>query len=346
MSYLVMECRRSYAVLLDQEGRFVKAANLRYEVGQTVFDPVLLEEPAPKLKLLPWIGGGAAGLAALAAALVFAVILPLYHQAVDVYSSIYLTINPQVQMDLNHAGDVVELTGTNRDGVLLLEGYDYTGKDRLTVADELVDRAIDMGFLEDGGTVNFSIDTPEESLFQEYGMELRDEVTHHLEGRVAVEVQVVHYSQEEVETMAQATPAATPTPTPAPLPRLPRRRPPRLPQRPPLRLPPHRRPRPPTRTRITAPAATASPTTPRLPRHSPKPPAGIPAMTAAPTTAGTPTMGEIPATMTKSRLPPRGGLFHGWNFFPFFVPPPRFSLSAPVFYGCKAKQSHTNERRN
>ena len=46
MSYLVMECRRSYAVLLDQEGRFVKAANLRYEVGQTVFDPVLLEEPA------------------------------------------------------------------------------------------------------------------------------------------------------------------------------------------------------------------------------------------------------------------------------------------------------------
>ena len=204
MSYLVMECRRSYAVLLDQEGRFVKAANLRYEVGQTVLDPVLLEEPAPKLKLLPWIGGGAAGLAALAAALVFAVILPLYHQAVDVYSSIYLTINPQVQMDLNHAGDVVELTGTNRDGVLLLEGYDYTGKDRLTVADELVDRAIDMGFLEDGGTVNFSIDTPEESLFQEYGMELRDEVTHHLEGRVAVEVQVVHYSQEEVETMAQA----------------------------------------------------------------------------------------------------------------------------------------------
>ena len=43
-------------------------------------------------------------------------------------------------------------------------------------------------------------------------MELRDEVTHHLEGRVAVEVQVVHYSQEEVETMAQATPTVTPHP--------------------------------------------------------------------------------------------------------------------------------------
>ena len=61
MSYLVMECRRSYAVLLDQEGRFVKAANLRYEVGQTVFDPVLLEEPAPKLKLLPGLAAGRRG---------------------------------------------------------------------------------------------------------------------------------------------------------------------------------------------------------------------------------------------------------------------------------------------
>ena len=220
MSYLVMECHRSYAVLLDQEGCFHKAANLRYEVGQTVADPVLLKEPASHLKLLPWIGGGAAGLAALAAALVFAVILPFYQQAAQVYSSIYLTINPQVQMDLNRGGDVVGLTGTNEDGVLLLEGYDFQGKGRLTVADELVDRAIDLGFLADGGTVNFSIDTPDEPLFQEYGMELRDEVTQHLEGRVIAEVQVVPYSQGEVEAMAQATatPKPTPTPTPSPAP--------------------------------------------------------------------------------------------------------------------------------
>ena len=40
MSYLVMECHPGYAVLLDEEGRFLKAANLRYETGQTVYDPV------------------------------------------------------------------------------------------------------------------------------------------------------------------------------------------------------------------------------------------------------------------------------------------------------------------
>ena len=44
MSYLVMECHPGYVILLDEEGRFLKAANLRYETGQTVYDPVLMKE--------------------------------------------------------------------------------------------------------------------------------------------------------------------------------------------------------------------------------------------------------------------------------------------------------------
>ena len=35
MKYLVMECGLSYAVVLDQEGRFLKVANLNYQIGQT-----------------------------------------------------------------------------------------------------------------------------------------------------------------------------------------------------------------------------------------------------------------------------------------------------------------------
>ena len=57
MSYLVMETKRSYAVLLDQEGRFLKAANLHYQVGQTVTDPVLLREKSEKGRLIPLFAG-------------------------------------------------------------------------------------------------------------------------------------------------------------------------------------------------------------------------------------------------------------------------------------------------
>ena len=48
MSYLVMECHPGYVILLDEEGRFLKAANLRYETGQTVYDPVLMKRDAGK----------------------------------------------------------------------------------------------------------------------------------------------------------------------------------------------------------------------------------------------------------------------------------------------------------
>ena len=34
MNYLVMEVHPAYAVVLDEEGRFLKAANLRYQVGE------------------------------------------------------------------------------------------------------------------------------------------------------------------------------------------------------------------------------------------------------------------------------------------------------------------------
>ena len=76
-------------------------------------------------------------------------------------------------MDLNRHGTVIGLTGTNEDGIALVEGYDCKGKDKVTVTDELIKRAIDMGFLSEGGRVSFSIDTPDEVLFQEYGVELR-----------------------------------------------------------------------------------------------------------------------------------------------------------------------------
>ena len=61
MNYLVMETKRSYAVLLDQEGRFLKAANLHYQVGQTVTDPVLLREKSEKGRLIPPVRRGRGG---------------------------------------------------------------------------------------------------------------------------------------------------------------------------------------------------------------------------------------------------------------------------------------------
>lgn len=208
MSYVVMECHPGYVVLLDEEGRFLKAANLRYEVGQTVYDPVLMKEgPAKQRRTARWV---CSGVAAIAACFLFLFGFGYYQDYIQPYSSIYLTINPEVQMDLNRHGDVVGLVGTNEDGEKLLEGYDGKGKDKVIVADELVDRAIAMGFLSEGGQVSISIDSPDDVLFQEYGTELRTEVEEHLAGRMTVTVEIVDHKkgrQEPPESALSAAPS-------------------------------------------------------------------------------------------------------------------------------------------
>lgn len=214
MSYLVMECHPGYAVLLDEEGRFFKAANLQYEVGQRVYDPVLMrEEPQKQSHTIRWIGGA---VAAIAACLLLVFGIGYYQNYLQPYSSIYLTINPEVQMDLNRQGTVVELTGTNEDGEKLLEGYDGKGKDKVTVADELIDRAIAMGFLSEGGQISFSIDSPDEAMFQEYGMQLRTQVEEYLDGRMTVMIEIVNYQngqgEEAPEEVSTTTPLVTTTP--------------------------------------------------------------------------------------------------------------------------------------
>lgn len=59
MTYLVMECHPSYAIVLDNEGRMIKAANLGYQEGQVVGEIIARQTPkAPILFRLAPAGRG------------------------------------------------------------------------------------------------------------------------------------------------------------------------------------------------------------------------------------------------------------------------------------------------
>lgn len=188
MNYIVMECYPSFVILLDENGRFVKAANLHYQVGDTVTDPVLMrDKPQPRRRPVSrwaYVAG------ALAACLTLVLGILFYQSYFSPVSSIVLRINPEVQLDLNRHGRVVALAGLNDDGAALLDGYDGRGKDSLTVADELIDRAIDKGYLSAGGKVTFSIDAPDDVRFASYGTTLRQGVTDYLDGRMSVIIEI------------------------------------------------------------------------------------------------------------------------------------------------------------
>lgn len=188
MKYIVMECYPSFVILLDEDGRFHKAANLHYEVGDTVTDPVLMRTELRKYRRKGGMWAYAAG--TLAACLTLLLGLLVYQFYLYPVSSIVMNINPQVRMELNSRGSVLTLQGMNEDGVTLLQGYSGRGKDSLTVSDELIDRAIAMGFLSEGGEVIFSILAPDEARFQQYGLTLRQGVSDYLTDRLSVTVEI------------------------------------------------------------------------------------------------------------------------------------------------------------
>ena len=150
MSYLVMECGLSYAVVLDEAGRFLKAANLGYQVGQTLDHVLLLEEkkqPTLRQRIVP--------LAAAAACLCLMLLVSVEFFFLPV-GSVRMQINPEVRMEVNR---VIGLEGLNQDGNHLIDGYGYRWRSVEEVSDDLADRAMEMGFLTDGGSIGLTAES-------------------------------------------------------------------------------------------------------------------------------------------------------------------------------------------
>lgn len=153
MSYLVMECGLSYAVVLDEAGRFLKAANLGYQVGQTLDHVLLLEEkkqPTLRQRIVP--------LAAAAACLCLMLLVSVEFFFLPV-GSVRMQINPEVRMEVNRVNQVIGLEGLNQDGNHLIDGYGYRWRSVEEVSDDLADRAMEMGFLTDGGSIGLTAES-------------------------------------------------------------------------------------------------------------------------------------------------------------------------------------------
>ncbi|NMA06449.1 MAG: hypothetical protein GX928_01860 [Ruminococcaceae bacterium] len=154
MTYLIMKLYTAYAVALDNKGRFVKIANLRYKVGQKVTDVILLDDRSASSKKS--IIKQLTLFAAIAASFII-VVVSVWQLNFVTYGHINLKINPEVSMAVSRTRRVLQLEGLNSDGVALIEGYKYKGLSHTKVADDLVDMAIEHGYLSDGGEISVSI---------------------------------------------------------------------------------------------------------------------------------------------------------------------------------------------
>ena len=159
MKYMVMECHLGYAVVLDSAGRFLKVANLHYQVGQTVSSVVEMNAASvtndEKKKSLQKTILRAASLAACFCL----VLLGAWQYLLTPYGSVRMQINPDVQMTVNRLDYVIALDSLNEDGAGLIDGYSYRLKRVDQVSDELADRALEKGYLKDGGAIALTVES-------------------------------------------------------------------------------------------------------------------------------------------------------------------------------------------
>ena len=211
MSYLVMETHPAYAVLLDEEGRFLKAANLSYQVGDTVQDIVELQPPKAKSPAVWKPLSGLAGLAACVCLVFFGYYQPNY----TAYGTLRIQINPDVEMTVSRTDRVLGLDGLNEDGEALIAGYAYQGKDRETAAGELVERAIDMGYLSDGETVSITVTSADADWQAREEQEAREALEERYGETIVIRIGP---APEEPPATEVVIPVAPPSPTPEPVP--------------------------------------------------------------------------------------------------------------------------------
>ncbi len=188
MKYIVMEVFDSYAVVLDNLGRFIKVANFHYTPGQEITDIFPMQEANNReslssAKLIPWKK-------IMAYAACFVIMATAFFGYINTpYASVVISINPSVRIDIDKNEMVKKVIGTNADGENLVQDYDYKGKKLDTTVDELVDMAIDRGYLYDGGKIKVTLEG-ENRWVQNNEIIIGEHINEYMQQKIAISIEV------------------------------------------------------------------------------------------------------------------------------------------------------------
>lgn len=213
MNYLVLETHPAYVVVLDEQGRFLKAANQNYQVGQQLGQIIPFRQPKPEIS---WVKKSMASLAGLAACLclVLGGYFGYYQPNFTAYGSLLVEINPQVELTLSQTHRVLNLGAQNEDGQVLIEDFDYQNKDGDTVVEELVARAMELGFLSNGESVTLTVQGQD----ADWNRRQEDSARSALESRYgdAITIYLSGEQPEQEVILPLPTPSQTTSSSPAP----------------------------------------------------------------------------------------------------------------------------------
>ncbi|MBS6396377.1 MAG: hypothetical protein KH452_04385 [Clostridiales bacterium] len=218
MRYLIMECHPSYVVALDQQGRFLKAANLGYTEGQYVDEIILLQEPDKVTRFHP---GQLTRIMTIAACFCL-VFLGSWHYILSPVGTVRMQINPDILISVNRLNYVTKMKGLNEDGQALADGVRILGKKVDALSDELADRAVEMGYLKEEGEITLTID----SANAKWKTATEELLVLELEVHLPQDIRIISITPQEEDSEPKTDPPenqpviipVTPEPEPAPTP--------------------------------------------------------------------------------------------------------------------------------
>jgi hypothetical protein len=174
---MVMERHKGYAVLMSEDSQFVKAADLHYEVGQTVTDPVIMasDDNSPSAVRRTVIKIAAA--AACIAVTVFS-----GYQFYSRNMTDYIRISSSaagIEIHVDKSGSVVALTSDTPYGKEIIRQYrkqNISRSDRADVANELLAIQIKQGYIPQGDTIELYVDADNTNELDSYRNEIEKEI--------------------------------------------------------------------------------------------------------------------------------------------------------------------------
>lgn len=158
-----MECHEGYAVLMDEESRFVNAANLHYEVGQTVTEPLLLgteDKPRSGGRRIIMRAVKVAATAACLAVVTVAGFSFFGKEKPAPRSVVFVSAAAEIEMELDDKGSVVRLKSDSDRGNEIIDKYIESHgnvSDKANVAGDLLETQLENGYISAGDTVDVLI---------------------------------------------------------------------------------------------------------------------------------------------------------------------------------------------
>ena len=190
MKYMILEANNKNCTALDNQGRFFKAVNKGYEVGQRVdaIEEVVAKPAKPfSLKRIAAVAGSIAACLAIVFAL---------NTANDVnnlpehFGSVYLTINPEIRLDASKDGLVINLEALNDDAMVILDQHDGEIGDLTDVVIKLIDIAIITDLLADDGNITVNIVSENESWLEDFEDVFEQKIYQYFIGRIELSFNV------------------------------------------------------------------------------------------------------------------------------------------------------------